>query len=506
MSLLASIYRFVCLDKTHTLIPGISPCLIFIQKISPAQFPGIGSGVGFAAAFGTFRLSNAQLVQKLPIYKLVIFPTCLALLFTLICPYEAQGLAWDAGAVTTGPITVPVILALGAGLKTTQSQFGIVTLASLFPVIGVTIAAIIVSFLSEDPTDVGAKALTTTTLKGGKSGGKSGKSKSRENKDSDFRVLEDGVLEDGAFADAVDWSDFPSTGSIEYDANFSTAAGIHSSFDDMSTSYDIGSSDIYTDSFQNKGLSDVVNTIAVFSNSEENQWSSTPVTEWAFPIESGYGSDFDTEDGGSVVKEGSNQVVVHSRVLTDSKDSTKSRVKKGRKSKDNKNASTTDDKTSAKWDNTSKDADKSKDKSAKSSKEGTGSKSGQSSKEKEEGEENKSFGEIVGECFFLAAQSFIPLLIGLGVASFLLQVNDIWNKEYMKGLLLVFAGLFCFFLGLDKGLLPLGRNGGSRMVKAMMDGSDFTFSGLFGLSVSGCGFVWIVRGFSVSCWCLDGKW
>ena len=50
------------------------------------------------------------------------------------------GLAWDCGAVTTGPVTVPLVLALGIGVANAGGQtgkesklqgFGIVTLASL---------------------------------------------------------------------------------------------------------------------------------------------------------------------------------------------------------------------------------------------------------------------------------------------------------------------------------------------------------------------------------------
>ena len=54
------------------------------------------------------------------------------------------GLAWDCGAVTTGPVTVPLVLALGIGVcrivgdaETSNAGFGIVTLASLLPILAV---------------------------------------------------------------------------------------------------------------------------------------------------------------------------------------------------------------------------------------------------------------------------------------------------------------------------------------------------------------------------------
>ena len=62
------------------------------------------------------------------------------------------GLAWDCGAVTTGPVTVPLVLSLGIGIAASAgkgdsslSGFGVVTMASLFPIIAVLILAIYVS-------------------------------------------------------------------------------------------------------------------------------------------------------------------------------------------------------------------------------------------------------------------------------------------------------------------------------------------------------------------------
>merc|ERR1719221_146421 len=66
------------------------------------------------------------------------------------------GLAWDCGAITTGPATVPIVLSLGVGAsrasRATRGRlgaesdldgFGIVTLASLIPVLTVMLFAIL---------------------------------------------------------------------------------------------------------------------------------------------------------------------------------------------------------------------------------------------------------------------------------------------------------------------------------------------------------------------------
>jgi hypothetical protein len=65
---------------------------------------------------------------------------------------SALGLAWDTGAVTTGPVTVPLVLSLGIGIAAAAgkgdsglSGFGIVTLASLFPVGGVLLLLLYVA-------------------------------------------------------------------------------------------------------------------------------------------------------------------------------------------------------------------------------------------------------------------------------------------------------------------------------------------------------------------------
>ncbi|MEY3668652.1 MAG: DUF1538 domain-containing protein [Burkholderiaceae bacterium] len=104
----------------------------------------VGVGVGIAAVIGTMRfLYNWSLK---PLIYLSFIPTAA---LTAYCFYDPNlrtmiGLAWDCGAVTTGPVTVPLVLALGIGVATAggggESKlqgFGIVTLASLFPIIGV---------------------------------------------------------------------------------------------------------------------------------------------------------------------------------------------------------------------------------------------------------------------------------------------------------------------------------------------------------------------------------
>jgi hypothetical protein len=125
----------------------------------------VGSGVGVAAVLGTLRFVRSWSLK--PLIFLSVVP-CLAL--TLVAAMdparrEIVGLAWDSGAVTTGPVTVPLVLALGIGVasavgrgSSSLSGFGIVTLASLLPVLGVLALG-----LTMDPSGSTAPAATASS-------------------------------------------------------------------------------------------------------------------------------------------------------------------------------------------------------------------------------------------------------------------------------------------------------------------------------------------------------
>lgn len=104
----------------------------------------VGIGVGLAAVAGTLRFLYGWSLK--PLIYCTLVPTIGLTLHVANEPalVEILGLAWDCGAVTTGPVTVPLVLSLGIGIaaaagrqNTSLSGFGIVTLASLAPVIAV---------------------------------------------------------------------------------------------------------------------------------------------------------------------------------------------------------------------------------------------------------------------------------------------------------------------------------------------------------------------------------
>lgn len=122
-----------------------APLLFFLlNKYSDYLVYGVGAGVGIAVIFGMLRFLYEWSLKP---FLYVIVGTLLG--FSLWAFFDPNmrsmtGLAWDCGAVTTGPVTVPLVLALGIGVcrmiggaKMENAGFGVVTLASLFPIIAV---------------------------------------------------------------------------------------------------------------------------------------------------------------------------------------------------------------------------------------------------------------------------------------------------------------------------------------------------------------------------------
>ncbi|MBS4030113.1 MAG: DUF1538 domain-containing protein [Clostridiales bacterium] len=105
----------------------------------------VALGVAISVGFAMLRV-----ILNIPIHYLLI--AGYALVFTLagFTPSQFVPISFDAGGVTTGPMTVPFILALGigvssvlAGKRSSTDGFGFVALASIGPIIAVLLLGVI---------------------------------------------------------------------------------------------------------------------------------------------------------------------------------------------------------------------------------------------------------------------------------------------------------------------------------------------------------------------------
>ncbi len=137
--------------------PEKAPLLYsLLNDFSGALVLCVGVGVGFAVVLGILRFFYQWSLKVLVIPFIVLLSSLTWWMSGNDILQPILGLAWDCGAVTTGPVTVPLVLDLGIGVcsivgnrESANSGFGIVTLASLFPIVAVMLLGIY-HFKAED--------------------------------------------------------------------------------------------------------------------------------------------------------------------------------------------------------------------------------------------------------------------------------------------------------------------------------------------------------------------
>lgn len=106
----------------------------------------VALGVGLFLMFSVIRILFGWSLSK--IFTILYLITFLVAAFA---PQEYLAIAFDSGGVTTGPITVPFILALGVGIasvsggeKSQDNSFGLVGLCSVGPILTVAILSLFI--------------------------------------------------------------------------------------------------------------------------------------------------------------------------------------------------------------------------------------------------------------------------------------------------------------------------------------------------------------------------
>lgn len=121
--------------------PSLSALGITLEEITVGIFRrsllvravAIGVGIGMAIGF-------ARLIWHLSLFWLLAPAYLLLLIMTALSTEEFITIAWDSAGVTTGPVTVPLVLATGLAVSQRMGApdgFGILALASVYPAISV---------------------------------------------------------------------------------------------------------------------------------------------------------------------------------------------------------------------------------------------------------------------------------------------------------------------------------------------------------------------------------
>jgi hypothetical protein len=109
-------------------------------------------GLIFVIAFGVaffMVVSVLRIIYNVSLRYLFGAGYLLVILTSLFVPSQYLAISYDAGGVTTGPMTVPVILALGLGITAVlggrsalSDGFGLIGLASIGPILGVMLMGV----------------------------------------------------------------------------------------------------------------------------------------------------------------------------------------------------------------------------------------------------------------------------------------------------------------------------------------------------------------------------
>jgi len=95
----------------------------------------VSFGVGCGIAIGVSRI-----IYDWSLVWLILPGYILAIIFTWLSTEEFVNIAWDSAGVTTGPVTVPLVLAMGLGFGNAvdaMDGFGILAMASIGPILSV---------------------------------------------------------------------------------------------------------------------------------------------------------------------------------------------------------------------------------------------------------------------------------------------------------------------------------------------------------------------------------
>ena len=125
--------------------PAFRASFFFWIALAMAFFIFSGFGLTYWQPMATGTLQPLPPIVHLhgfffSLWMLLLVGYTLALALTVFSREELVNLAWDSAGVTTGPVTVPLLMALGIGLGhvvEVADGFGILAMCSVGPIVSV---------------------------------------------------------------------------------------------------------------------------------------------------------------------------------------------------------------------------------------------------------------------------------------------------------------------------------------------------------------------------------
>ncbi len=125
-----------------------------------------------AVGVGLFlMLAQIRIRKRIPLSYMLVFFYIIVFILAFIIPKNFVPVSFDSGGVTTGPVTVPFIMALGIGMASIRTDknsstdsFGLTALCSVGPILAVMLLGIVYKPQDATYTPVSMKELATTQV------------------------------------------------------------------------------------------------------------------------------------------------------------------------------------------------------------------------------------------------------------------------------------------------------------------------------------------------------
>ena len=133
--------------------PALNALGLTVQELTNGAFKksmlmySVAGGVAVGIALGV-----AKVVIGFDLMKVLLPLYLVGVTLTVFSTEEFVNVAWDSAGVTTGPVTVPLVLAMGLGVGNAVSAvegFGILSLASICPIVAVLSMGLIIQIMNK---------------------------------------------------------------------------------------------------------------------------------------------------------------------------------------------------------------------------------------------------------------------------------------------------------------------------------------------------------------------